>query len=211
LSGRLESFSGPSGIGIKLRDASQKEVDAVDPRLIEPSLVEKGDLPSLRKWLDTEVVSPCDVIVVPLLLHRRYSPGTLRSYTQALLLRSCTVFLVVQDGDGVVKGYYPATSFTTGGSSFRSQLRARMIDAAGLERLIGIIAEGQADRLSAVEGFLEPCRLPLKLADSLATMGHAGIDALLVVGHSGTMKGVVRRDQLVTEFVLAMTLGKAAR
>jgi len=195
LSGRLLEVKGPGGWEAKFAQVAGAPVEHSSTALPWERLqvVAKGGreaLESIRAQLDES-----EPIVLTLTVGHRYQPGLLARHLETLSHFRNFKFVVLLDEDGRVVAYAPQWA-----------LKTVLADPPLGRRFVADIANGNVGGLFRFPGVVRKTISDKAAnADALAQMEELNLEALVVTGDDGTLRGIVEREQVLSKMMLALT------
>jgi CBS domain-containing protein len=190
IAGVLEEISGPGGWKAKFRATARRPAE-FEAQLEVVEFIGKGPGGELYRRLRTVSASSTPILVLRFPTDIQYDPWILREYVEALTHHPWFRFVVVLDEAQRLVGH------TTGWSL----LRAIEDDAGADDRFPAI---GQGRLFEVVERLPDPPTRDITRRKALREMERQGIDALLVVDESRRILGVLSREMVLSQLMLAL-------
>ncbi len=200
-SGRLKELRAPGGLEATFADVADKSVGAAaDVKQLEASVeqtqfVAKGDLSELRRTL--QYIDESKPIIVTAIVGKQgpYDRNALLQYMRSLSQYRNFKFVVFLDSDSKFMAYMPAWKVT----------QTLELDSLGNE-FIQVINQGRSQELKRYPGVItEPIPTTKTNREALQKMTELNLDALVVIDADGKLKGVVEREQILSNLMLAIT------
>jgi hypothetical protein len=200
LSGRLAEVTGPGGVSAKFREAASapahsalKHLSPGDPFLEVP----KMDLQMLRQR-QPQLAADDRPIVFTFTLGAggpQYGYPEVLGYTDVLAATGRFLLVALLDSDGRLLAYMSARRFQT---LVRSQ--------AGSQFVADLNAPDAHQHLLVTPGVAtDTLRAGASNAEALRLMTDKDLEALVLVDDSGQLSGVVERERVVADMLLAAT------
>jgi CBS domain-containing protein len=196
LSGRLTEITGPGEVSVKFREVAAKPARASAQTLTpeDVRMVQKGSLDELRML--SPVLAHDDrpiVFTFALGTRHRYVYAAVLSYVDALAAVTRFLAVIFHDPDGRLLGYMPAMRFV-----------ALMRSEAGQQFVRDL--RGPFQGLTTVPGMsTETLPAGSSNSEALEVMTRRGLDILALVDDAGRFKGIVERNRLISDLLLAVT------
>lgn len=202
LSGRLEEFRGPGGIGGKLREVSNRQVETTArTSTIEFRWLEKGNLADLDTFLGREPLPGTTALLLRLKLLSLYDEWTLEQYAERLTGIRNLVFVVVVDQLGRFIAYFPVELLLPRLTRTDASVPTRSMAA----RLVQAVINGDRAAVVRLEGAVgETIRHDTNFLRALELAEKHQLEGILVLDDSEHVVGVVQRSEIVAQILLTL-------
>jgi hypothetical protein len=199
LSGRLTEITGPGGVGAKFREVGAKPAPASWQKLTQEDvqMVAKGGLDELRRLMPTLELDDRPIILTFTIgAEHRYDLQMVRDYIEVLAALRRFLVVVFLDPEGRLLGYMPAGRFV---ALMRSQ-------EAGFQLIEDLSTRNASRQLGTIPGVsTETLPVGSTNSDALQMMTRRGLDVLALVDDAGLFKGIVERERVISDILLAVT------
>jgi hypothetical protein len=199
LSGRLAEVTGPGGVGAKFREVANAPAHSALKHLSpeDPFLVPKMDLQMLRQQ-QPQLAADDRPIVFTFTLGAgapQYGYPDVTGYTDVLAATGRFLLVAFLDPGGRVLAYMSARRFQT---LVRSE--------AGQQFVADLNAPDAHQRLLVTPGVAtDTLRAGASNAEALQVMTDKDLEAVVLVDDSARLSGVVERERVVADMLLAAT------
>jgi len=195
LTGQFEQLKTPVGEfnAMKTR-AVQSDHATIEASIREPEVIEKEAVSSLLPRLQSADQSVPLVLTMHLGRTGYYGREALLVYLETLMQLRNFRFVIIVRENGSFAAYIPAWA------------ARRIVESPALgDEFVGLINRGDMNKLRQFPGIIA-ASLPSSASnlEALKEMKMRNLEALVVIDKDGKVRGVVEREQLLSEFVLAL-------
>jgi CBS domain-containing protein len=198
LSGRLTEITGPGGVGAKFREVGAKPAPANWQKLTEEEvqMVTKGGLDELRRLRPTLGLDDRPIVLTFTLgAGHSYHEYMVRSYVEVLAALRRFLAVVFLDPDGRLLAYMSAIRFVALMRSQQADSRF-MRDLSDPDALQHLVTTPGVSTETLPAGSTN--------SDALQLMTRRGLEVLALVDDAGQFKGVVERERVISDILLAV-------